>query len=121
MDTAIDPEVLNEKNQRRKIALLNDLLRTTGIGGKIMMTRGVASLEEGAIAKILEELRSFNFFSQDNDPYGEHDFGIIKLTESTKIYFKIDYYDRKMEFGSEDPSDSEKTTRVLTVMLAEEY
>jgi Protein of unknown function (DUF3768) len=31
------------------------------------------------------------------------------------------YYDATMEFGSEGPSDPEKTTRILPLMLAEDY
>jgi len=30
-------------------------------------------------------------------------------------------YDATVEFGSEDPSEPEKTTRVLTLMLAVDY
>jgi hypothetical protein len=37
------------------------------------------------------------------------------------LFFKIDYFDPKMEFGSEDSADPAKTTRVLTIMLADEY
>jgi hypothetical protein len=55
-----------------------------------------------------------------NDPHKEHDFGNFTLV-GRKFFFKLDYYDLAMEFGSEDPADPSKTTRVLTIMLAEEY
>jgi Protein of unknown function (DUF3768) len=61
-----------------------------------------------------------NVFIEDNDPHGEHDFGSFEI-EGRKLFFKIDYYDKDMRFGSEDPSDPSKTARVLTLMLAEEY
>ena len=38
-----------------------------------------------------------------------------------KLNWKIDCYDRALEYGSPDPGDAEKTRRVLTILLAEEY
>jgi hypothetical protein len=37
-------------------------------------------------------------------------------SKSPGIYWKIDYYDRYLTFGSEDSADPDKTTRVLTIM-----
>jgi len=63
---------------------------------------------------------AYSDFTPDNDPYGEHDFGSVEHAGKT-IFWKIDAYDRRLKFGSPDPADEAVTTRVLTVMLAEEY
>jgi len=103
-----------------KIRDLNDLFRRSLSGGKVMMTAGIAALPDAARATVFDEVRKFDAFTPDNDPHGKHDFGSFEV-DGRKIFWKIDYYDAAMEFGSEDPADPAKTTRVLTVMLASEY
>lgn len=63
---------------------------------------------------------SFDNFTPDNDPYGEHDFGSVNVA-GQHLFWKIDYYDPSLCYGSEDPADLAVTRRVLTVMLASEY
>jgi len=103
-----------------KIRALNDAFRTTMTGGRVMMTAGVQALGEKTVASVLTAVQEFTAFSADNDPHREHDFGSSTLG-GRKFFFKLDYYDLAMEFGSEDPADPSKTTRVLTIMFAEEY
>ena len=103
-----------------KIRELNDAFRSTMTGGRVMMTAGVDALSNVHKTLLIERVRTFDSFSADNDPHGEHDFGSIDFL-GRKFFFKIDYFDATMQFGSEDPADPAKTTRVLTIMLAEEY
>jgi hypothetical protein len=59
-------------------------------------------------------------FTPESDPHGEHDFFSFEHCNRT-FFWKCDYYDKEMEGGSEDPADPEKTIRVGTLMLAEDY
>jgi Protein of unknown function (DUF3768) len=99
---------------------LIDAFRSSFSGGKVMMTPGVLELPDCVKADALVKVAMFTAFTTGNDPYGEHDFGFFELVGRT-FYWKIDYYDERCESGSEDPADTEKTTRVLTLMLAAEY
>ncbi len=69
---------------------------------------------------ILQAVAKFDSFDEDNDPYGEHDFGALEV-EGERLFWKVDYFDRSLAAGSPDPADPLVTTRVLTIMLAEEY
>ena len=83
-----------------------------------MITQGIQLLYQ--LDDILTAVRQFRDFNSSNDPYSEHDFGKIELFGET-VFWKFDYYDRALEYGSEDPSDPTATSRVLTIMLASEY
>lgn len=107
-----------------RIRELNDAFRSVGPTdnplGRWCLTPGVSALGVAAVLKAIELARTYADFSPDNDPYGEHDFGDFQL-DGHKIYWKIDYYDAALEFGSENPADEALTTRVLTILLASEY
>ena len=103
-----------------RIRDLNDELRTTGIGGKTYLTRGMWAKGSDFVAHAVAAVRAFDAFSEDNDPWQEHDCATLDVDGETVI-FKIDYYDVNMEYGSPDPADPKVTRRVLTIMLAEEY
>jgi hypothetical protein len=105
----------------RTIAELNDLCRKAmGVAGKLFQTCGIDALPAADQSAIREKVETFDAFTPDNDPYGEHDFGAFEH-RGHKVFWKIDTYDRTLTKGSEDPSDPSQTVRVLTIMLASEY
>ena len=103
-----------------RIRELNDAFRRTGDGGRIIFTAGVSGEGVAFSHQALALARRFDAFTPDNDPHEEHDFGSF-THQGRKLFWKIDYYDAACKYGSEDPADPSQTTRVLTIMLAEEY
>lgn len=114
------PAMSKIAEKAKHVRVLNDNFRSSFIGGQVVMTAGVNELPMDVKAEILLKVRSFDDFTGGNDPYGEHDFGFFEAAGET-LYWKIDYYDIDCRYGSEDPADPAKTTRVLTIMLAAEY
>ena len=102
---------MNDKST--EIAKINDAFR---IKGAFSVTQGIFSLP--SLRDLTEAVMTYCVFNEDNDPYGEHDFGSIDWF-GNKVFWKIDYYDSAFELWA-DPLSSE-CHRVLTVMLADEY
>lgn len=107
-------------DKAERIAALNDRFRQTFWGGKVMMTQEVSALPEDLQLSLFRMVAEYDDFTPDNDPYGERDFGCITIA-GEKFFWKISYYDARMEYGSDDPANPEMTTRVLTIMRADEY
>lgn len=103
-----------------RIAHLNDNLRQSARGGQVAITRGVTALPGFSAAELMAALARYDSFDEANNPHGERDFGGVDLW-GAELLWKIDYYDHELTSASPDPADEGLTTRVLTVMLAEEY
>lgn len=96
------------------IAKDNDEFRKAGWG--VTITVGAQALPD--VNGLMQKVREFNVFTEDNDPYGEHDFGKLEW-EGETVFWKIDYYNKALTGGVSPLSPL--CQRVLTVMLADEY
>jgi hypothetical protein len=89
-------------------------------GGRIMITGGLLELGAEAVDDVLRLVQTFEEFDPGFDRYQEHDFGCVRHA-GRQMFWKIDYYDKNLEFGSPDPADEAVTSRIMTIMLASEY
>ena len=125
------------REQTARIARLNDLARSAiGVACTAVATVGFRSLPEADQSRVRELIETFDAFDEDNDPHGERDFGTIyqlgdgrwtterprvRDDERERVFWKLDYYDRQMQFASDDAANPAITRRVLTIMLSDEY
>ena len=105
-----------------KITELNDHFRITLDQrlGTVMFTDAVATRHFTVQMSVMEAVKTFNAFTQDNDPRGEHDFGEFEVG-GERYCWKIDYCDSALHFCSEEPADPDHRTRLLTIMFSDEY
>ncbi len=115
-----DREAMARAQRRDRIRHLNDKFRQTLSGGSVMITPGIVALGPIKMLAIVDMVKSFDAFDDGNDPFGEHDFGVVRL-EAERLLWKIDYYDLTLTAGSPDAADSTVTCRVLTIMKASEW
>ena len=136
MSAALENSVA-AREQTARIARLNDLARRAmGVACTAVATAGFRSLSDNDQSKVRELIETFDAFTEDNDPHGERDFGCIyqlcdgswtterphlRDDERERVFWKLDYYDRDMQFASEDAANPAITRRVLTIMLSDEY
>ena len=82
-----------------RIRELNDRFRayikSTGYhqgAGLLLVTRGVAARGDDFVTRAIDATCAFGDFTDDNDPYREHDFGNFELDGET-VFWKIDLYE----------------------------
>jgi len=69
--------------------------------------------------EILWKVQNFNVFNNNNDPHGEHDFGIVEVDKES-YNFKFDYFqDETLQYAADN--HLLKAYRVLTILHSTEY
>lgn len=97
--------------------------RDQDIPGQWLITQCLAvAIEKAQLAPldVIQIVQAFDTFTEDNDPYGTHEFGSFDF-QGDKCFWKIDLFDSDLQFGSPDPTDLSQTRCVLTIILASEY
>ena len=75
----------------------------------LVVTGGLSASFPDDLPLILTKVKEFPIFTENNDPWHEHDFGAFEH-KGEKMFWKIDDY-----------NGNEGYQLVLTVMLASEY
>jgi hypothetical protein len=97
-------------DRREKIIALNDQLRTSFKGGRVQITPGVYELDDRLRGRALSVLAAYRNFGPDS----EHDWGVF-IFAGFAFEWRIEYRAKDGTEVSPDPSDAERTLRVLTL------
>ena len=97
-------------DRRATIIELNDHLRTTFKGGRVQMTPSAYELDDRLRGRALSVLARYSAFDSDS----EHDSGVF-IFAGFAFEWRIEYRGTDGDGLSPDPTDPQKTLRVLTL------
>jgi len=119
---SVDTEVVEEHVEfiaKRNDNFRNLVLQKALDYGKAVISRTFNVLDEELKQEAYEKIREFTDFNEDNDPYNEHEFGKLSISNGDNLYWKIDYYaDSNCELGTLHKAEA---YLVLTIMILEDY
>ncbi len=96
---------------------LNDALRTTLLGGELVITLPIAGLAVAERRAILKALREYDDFTAEKDPRGEHDSGSFEL-DMVRYIWRIEVRSASTLDNLSSPVEPDGTVRVLAIMCA---
>jgi hypothetical protein len=112
---------LSQPTRGELIRRINDRCRHSFTGCFIVLTAAVAELDPHTKAIVLHRVRTFKDFDAGNNPHDENDMAFFEV-DGARYFWKFDYFgDPNYRTGSDDPSDTGKTWRCLTVGFASDY
>ncbi len=101
-----------------EVAKLNDELRRSipfiPEPHRLILTDSLMDLSEETLEELFSAIRIFNTFNESNDPYKEHDMGLVEIDDQP-YFWKFSYLDENFEFYRTNGA------RLLTIMRADEY
>jgi hypothetical protein len=97
-------------DRRAEIIALNDRLRTSFKGGRVQITKSVYELDDRLRGRALSVLARYDKFH----PESERDWGTF-IFAGFSFEWRIEYRSKEGAGISPDPTDPDKTLRVLTL------
>lgn len=103
-----------DRKKMEEVARRNDIARQLGLN--VVLTTRAAKLPD--LEELLRSVRTYNDFTEKNDPYKAHDMGFFEW-RGERVIWKIDYFNERLEHFKDPLSFDCK--RLITIMLAKEY
>jgi len=88
--------------------------------GRWVYTAAINAAGQAFLSACVEAVRAYDNFTEDNDPYGTHEMGFMKV-QGKDVWWKIDLFDLDYAMGSPNPSALVETRRVLTILFPDDY
>ena len=113
---------LGVKNNLMRAEFLAGAQGLPGFHNRIVTTPGILALTktDANIRQLLQDILEFREEDFTDDEAGNRNRFTVQYEHTTVLCF-IDNWDLELAYGSKEPLNDAKTTRVLNILLPEEY